>query len=185
MIKVAAFILAVLTVGVIIFALSYHPKSTAKAAGLVLGDLPMAYCPDQMWVIVVRADNQAILFDQATKIINCHQIVLPSTLPSTTLALYGKVPRSLAFTTILNWPMSEDIIIRPEVGDINGDNVIDALDQADVASNLFQAAGTGKSLLTDVDTDGTVTAIDWSLTQINKGVGEARPDRRAWSASVN
>ncbi len=184
--KMAAFILAVLTVAVIIFALSFHPQSASRSPELVLDDLPNGYCPDQIWLLV-RASDQTTLSDQAVKITNCRQVSLQSIKPatSTTITIYGKTRHSIAFKKTVSWPVTEDVTVRPEVGDANDDNIIDQADQVIVADSLFRASPAGTALPADVDTDGAVTVIDWSLTQVNKGIGESRPDHQAWSVSVN
>lgn len=147
-----------------------------------LTGLPDQYCPSQAQVIVTDSKNATtILLDASVAVEQCRYIALKGLVGSVSESrlVIIKLSRALAFRMQIDSPKGV-YHYAPSLGDVNGDNVIDSLDENQVATALF-STDLAKIAENDLDRDEKVTVLDLSLIRINHRTGIFRPDRKSWS----
>lgn len=142
-------------------------QPTALKKELQLVDLPIQYCPKEA-KIVATLGSAAVRTGRVVPVINCRTISLEN---FTAAKLYIKLPQALSFAITL--PTAGSISYAPELGDVNEDGSINAIDETIVSDNLF-ATGVGNEA--DVDSDGSVTTTDLVLVRLHQGVSATAGD---------
>lgn len=179
----------VLVVAVLIFAayITLRPSSSQQRQGVIeLTNLPDQYCPLQVQVATFKLNAKTsgtTLSDKQVAVEECRYIVLKniSELTDEPRQIFVKLPNALAFRMQIDSTAGR-YQYAPSLGDVNGDNVIDSLDETQVADTLFSVDPT-KITANDIDQDGKVSVLDLSLTRINHRAGAIRPDSKNWSKS--
>lgn len=179
----------VLVVAVLMFAayITLTPSSSQQRQGVIeLTNLPDQYCPLQVQVATFKLNAKtsgAALSDKQLAVEECRYIVLKniSELTNEPRQLFVKLPHALAFRIQIDSTEGR-YQYAPSLGDVNGDNVIDSIDETRVADTLFSVDPT-KITANDIDQDRKVSVLDLSLTRINHRAGAIRPDGKSWSES--
>lgn len=176
-------ILTLLVVAVVVGLTSYWAsRQSSKTPGsqVLIGNVPDRYCPQTAQVIVTPVTVGTIEFDRSVTVANCRTIDLAAILTDSKTAknLYVKLPEALASKIQVDLPTGS-YSFTPILGDVNGDNIIDGVDQGLVEKALL----TDQSVATesvDIDQDKAVTVLDLGFTKINAQVGVKRPDKKSW-----
>jgi|GEM_PF-2408089 len=160
-------------------------RRPAVGKQLVLANLPGAYCPQTLWLVVAELESAsgkigAILFDGDRPVESCRFVSLEGIAIEPPVTIRLKTAFALGTEKIITSTESE-LSVPLEFGDLNGDNAIDHQDEA-----VVRLALGGKSQLpeNDLDRDGRVTILDLGLVRLNQKNGQPRPDRESWSESV-
>src|SRR3989344_3609866 len=154
-------------------------RSSTQPGAILLGRVPDHYCPQQAQVVVTPANSTVIELDKSIDVIDCRSIDLTTLLKDLKSPnnLFIKLPEALASKLLLGSATSSYSFV-PILGDVNGDNIIDGVDQSLVEKALLSKDGNLNGV--DVDQDKAVTVLDLSLTRINAQVGVDRPDKKRW-----
>lgn len=179
----------VLVVVVLMFAayILLRPSSSQQRQGVIeLTNLPDQYCPLQVQVATFELNaktSEKALSDKQVVVDECRYVVLKEILELTNepRQLFVKLPNALAFQVQID-SVKGRYQYAPSLGDVNGDNVIDSIDETLVANALFGIDPT-QVTANDIDQDKKVSVIDLSLTRINHRAGAVRPDGKNWSKS--
>lgn len=132
--------------------------STNEQKLLSLTDLPPSYCPKTAKVVtsLVAPIGQS---GRTVAVTGCRSINLTSFKAA---KVYIKLPHALSFAVT---PGSK--AYAPELGDVNEDGSINAVDETMARDNLFS---TDTANLADIDSDGSVSATDLVLVRLHQGV---------------
>jgi len=174
-----AIILASLGVGLV-----WRAHSVSKVSfesQLTLVDRPEGYCPTTVPILVVDAAAR-VIFNQIISVNDCQSINLSSVMSGANgqLTIYFKPPQALARSVVVNAAQVTRLTEAILLGDATGDNIIDQEDENFVQKHLFSTELGSLQKAADLDRDGKVTALDLSLTRLNRGVGQTRPDHKSW-----
>ncbi|MCR4277924.1 MAG: dockerin type I domain-containing protein [Candidatus Berkelbacteria bacterium] len=162
-----------------------RPSTSQQRQGVIeLTNLPDQYCPLQAQVAIFEPNtktSEKALFDKQLVVDECRYVVLKEILElaSEPRQLFVKLPNALAFRLQID-SVKGRYQYAPSLGDVNGDNVIDSIDETLVANALF---GIDPIQITanDIDRDKKVSVLDLSLTRVNYRAGAVRPDGKNWS----
>jgi len=175
--------LIIVLVATVLAVVARDTEAPVKPGVLALTNLPDRYCPSTAKVVVTKPDmnDSKIILDSEVAISECRQIELKkiSTLEGISLYYYVKLPKALAFRLRVD---SNDgrYQYAPSLGDVNNDNIIDAVDEQLVTAALLTTDPDQIAAL-DLDQDNKITVLDLSLTRIDSRIGEIRPDKQNWS----
>lgn len=179
-----AVLLLFLAVGLIALKQFRQEPATATDSGnLVLTNLPSQYCPTRARLLLSQAAASGAIIDREVNVDNCRYVSLSKYLSGRqdNYIIHLKLARALAFTFELKAPLEGVVEYPVQLGDVNNDNVIDAMDDKAVSQLLFSE--TSPEL--DLNGDKIVTIDDLSIVRLNQGVGAARPDGAAWAKVSN
>ncbi len=160
-------------VGLTAYAIVAWPRPAEQTIGgqeISLANLPERYCPEQAELLYASNVTAAI----TVPVTNCRSINVATVNLGERDTVYVLLPRALPLSISYSKEVAR-YVVSPRVGDVTGDNVINEQDEAVVSDNLFTTATAG-----DIDLDGQVTSEDLALVRLNYGVGENRPDGKAW-----
>lgn len=137
--------------------------STSKSNNTLVTftDLPANYCPK---TVNVKVTDQ---FNEDMTVINCRQVDLSNlaTYFSGTTKIIITLPFALPLSLVAgDLQSSNKVTLTPQLGDIDGNGIIDEKDEKLVVDNLFT-----KNPVADIDGDGTVTSADLALVRIHQG----------------
>lgn len=159
---------------------------------LVLANLPQDYCPNLAWIEISKQDDsnkdevvEGVLIDENLVVTNCRNVNLANYqnyLESGSFRVVLKLPKALAFKVPMLFTAMDVIKYGLPLGDVTADNAIDSYDLDAVKDKLFQPADKYPEI--DVDGDGLISVLDYSYSLINRGVGAARLDGKAWPEIV-
>lgn len=160
--------------------LNRENDSTVERYIIVLNDLPGGYCPTVVKYAVTDPErNKIVVFDGQTAVQNCSRIELPLPAVSKNWNVYIGAPHALwAKVSFFGFGKQE---ISPIIGDLNGDNTINNLDERLVADQLFVV---GQDLSLDLNQDRKIDSQDLTLVRLRFGVGEPHPDGKDWQTEV-
>ena len=152
-----------------------------KSAELILTNLPDRYCPTSAEVVVTKVSLPSKpTFDSTRRVTNCRTIGLEDGWLSSEYVIYVHLRSAAAFKTILS--PTRTVSVPVQLGDLNGDNLINGADETMVSLQL----GQHDSLTTaDIDFDGSVTVLDLALIRLNSATGINRPDNQPWKIAVS
>ncbi|QQG49637.1 MAG: hypothetical protein HZB70_02440 [Candidatus Berkelbacteria bacterium] len=151
------------------------------AYGIMLANRPTKFCPPSAEVVITRGDEEKIIFDAEVIVKNCELIPLDRSQlnEATSYYIYARLNEVRAFRIVATGPITSGMEYPIMLGDLNNDNAIDPQDKL-VVEEAMKVGGYSKSA--DVDKDGNVGIIDYSLVTLNQGAGASRPDGVAWKA---
>lgn len=164
-----------------------RPASSQQRQGIIeLTNLPDQYCPLQAQVATFELNaktSEKALLDKQLVVDECRYVVLKEIfeLTSEPRQLFVKLPNALAFRLQID-SVKGRYEYAPSLGDVNGDNVIDSIDETLVSNALFSIDPT-QITANDIDQDKKVSVLDLSLTRVNHRAGAVRPDGKNWSKS--
>lgn len=157
-----------LTAGYLIWQtiLGERSKPPTVSSELSLLDLPSRYCPTEAKAVT----NLDSLTEQTARVLpitNCRTVSLApfAAVLEAGNQLYLKIPSALPFT------VSQETIAlgyAPELGDVDGNGVID---QVDEAALIEQLTATTTLPTLDLTGDGRVDVEDLALVRLHQGVG--------------
>lgn len=154
-----------------------------NATKVLLGGLPESSCPKIADIVLTdMVTPTQIIVERTVALQGCREVVLPipSAYRTRTLLAYLHIPSALAFQVTVSKDITSPTY-SVELGDVDGDNLVDKKDEDLVKSQLFsQEIAKSAVKLADLDGDGRITVADLSLTRINTGVGVKRPDDKPW-----
>lgn len=155
---------------------------TSLAPILELRTLPETYCPKQAWLIVEGAKSRTVTTDQLVPVADCRRLDLSGYIPERlkTVTVYIKLPSALGFSLTAQQPLAAPLIYSPQLGDVTGDNSIDAADETAVLTKMFLSPADPAA---NIDQDQTVGALDLAFVRLNQAVGVSRPDNQPWGAT--
>lgn len=176
-------LIAVVLLGSALFYYQSNQISHQVRPGVIsLTGLPDQYCPNRAQVVVTDPKNATtILLDTSVAVEQCRYITLKGIIGSVSESrlVIIKLSRALAFRVQIDLPKGV-YNYAPSLGDVNDDNIIDSLDENQVATALF-STDLAKIAGNDLDRDEKVTVLDLSLIRINHRAGIFRPDGKPWS----
>ena len=180
-------VIGLIIISIVIGGVSYYysrPKPNQAKYMLTLKDIPSTYCPKSAEVAIENKSKE-VVYDKTNTLLDCRYIVLNDVAPIDNgyYTIKVKVPSALGFEMPLVVPLKGDIVYSIQLGDANRDNVIDQLDLDNIKSNLF-AGDNGFDMALDIDDDGKVTVVDYSLAKQNQGAGVNKLDKTVWDEGV-
>jgi hypothetical protein len=178
-------VLVIVALMLVAFVIGGKPSSEERKV-LLLGNTPVSYCPTKAEIVITQSDSKKVVVDELATVENCNILAIWKYLswPAGEYTLYIKTESALAFSIRVALPVSQSIQSSLLVGDTNGDNVIDSIDEKAINSRLFLSPVQGAGISTDVNGDDLVDITDLSLARLNAGVGVQRPDNRPWMGSI-
>lgn len=169
---------------VIIWWVGQRPSETTNnQTGILLANVPAKVCPQTAEVVVTRADQSLPILDGELPIQTCNIIALDQTLLGEVAEykFFVAVPAAKPFTIISRGPIEGYLDVLLQLGDVDGNSVIDRADQILIEQAL---AGENRSNQADIDGDGTVTVLDYAHVTLNQGAGASRPDGKKWRGQL-
>jgi len=177
---------AIVVVVVVVLAVIWQSSRSAPTAlpsVIELTNLPDHYCPTTAAVMVTDlvVTKPQVIFDSSEPVVSCRQIELKNLLGlgNTSRFVLVKLPMAVAFRLQVD-SATGHYDSAPSLGDVNGDNIIDTVDEQQVNSALL-TADAALIKKDDIDQDGQVSVLDLGLTRINRRAGVDRPDGKSWS----
>lgn len=158
------------------------PVIKNEGATLALTNRPATFCPNTARVVAAKTSSiPAVHFEGEAVIADCYSVKLPTEqlTEAVEYQLFVYIPGARAFRVVVPGPINTAINAPIQLGDVNSDNVINEIDARGVESALGQSTIQSEF---DVDGDGKVTVLDYSLVQVNQGAGVERPDGKLWEA---
>ena len=133
-------------------------RAGTNEKSLSLTDLPPSYCPKTAKVVtsLVAPIGQS---GRIVAVTGCRSIDLTTFKAP---KVYIKLPHALSFIVA---PGTKSY--APELGDVNEDGSINAVDETMTRGNLFSSDTTNPA---DIDSDGSVGATDLVLVRLHQGV---------------
>lgn len=144
---------------------------TASGA-IILAGLPSTLCPTHVIVVV---GTEAIR-EQTVQLTNCRTLELSRLgVENKDATVLIKLSHALAERVVLT-AETQAVSVSVRLGDVDNDNIIDALDEDLIVKELWTKSTSGS----DLDSDGTVSAADLAYTRLNRGIGQEKTDGKPW-----
>ncbi len=159
-------------------------QESVVGAGVRLTNRPPKFCPKTAKVVVATAAQPAVaLFEGQAAVGGCELLTLPKENLNQAIEyqIFISIAGARAFRLIGAGPLTTFLDYPIQVGDVNDDNIINETDRQAVAIGLKDSQQAVDRL--DVDNDGQLTVLDYSLVSLNQGAGVNRPDDKLWSST--